>query len=214
MRIFVYLLLVALATATFAEEPSPTPVPVTWAEMLAQGLSPYHQLTLTDFSINDTVFPKDAFHIRPGIEPRYHYYIKFYNGFYFAFVDQWIVFSGFWKTATTRKSKFKEMEAALPYAQALLDLNEICARRLAGLKAGELPQARGDDEAKAKAEMERKLREFVDAKYKDLHDEMDKLASETDYGRNAKKTRALAAEIRKRLDAIPNTTVPFRLPDF
>lgn len=182
--------------------------------MLPLRLVPYHQLTVEDFAINDSSAIKDAFYIRTAIEPRYHYYVKFHNGFYFAFVDQWIVFSGFWKEQTTRKNAFKEMKTALPFAQALLDLSEMHARRLAVLKPGELPQARGDDDEKAKAEMERKLKDFVDAKYKQWHEELAAFVKATDSGRNTKKTHELAADIRKRLDAIPNATVPFRAPEY
>ncbi|MFL6529317.1 MAG: hypothetical protein ACJ8KX_02485 [Chthoniobacterales bacterium] len=213
-RAFRFLLILFLASrAAPAQEPSPPP-PLSWPDLIGQGVVPYHQLTVEDFAINDEAKTNDAFYIKTAIEPRSHYYLKPYNGFVFAFVDQWIVFSGLRKTETTRRSEFKEMKASLPFAQALLDLSEIYARQLAAIKPGELPQARGDDAEKAKAEMERKLKELVDAKLKALYDEQAAFVKATDGGRNTKKVQERAAEIRKRLDATPNATVPFHPPEF
>ncbi len=205
------LLLAAFASAQETETPPPPP---TWPELIAQGITPYHQLTVDDFAIDDQAHPKEAFHIETAIQPRYHFMIKPYNGFAFAYIDQWFVFSGFNKKATSRKSAFKEMKAALPFAQALLDLNEINARRIAALKEGELPSARGDNFEKAREELERKLKEFLDVRYHANQAEMEAFAKATKSGADRKKVRALAAEIAERLKATPATTVPFRPPEF
>ena len=199
-----------LLAPAFAQIPAPTPPPrPTWQEVMALGIVPYHQLTVDDFAINDELAPNELFRIKTAFEPRYHYYLKPDNEFVDAYVDQWLVFSGLRKSDTTRKSAFKDMKASLPYAQALLDISEIHARQLALLKTGELPQGRGDNAEAAQRELEQKMREFIDAKYKATQDEIDAFARETKNGLRQDKVRKLAAEIRRRLEATPNTTVPF-----
>jgi hypothetical protein len=101
------------------------------------------------------------------------------------------------------------MKAALPYAQAFLDLNEIHSRQIAALKTGELPSARGNTAEEARTLLAAKLKEFLDAKYKAGDAEAKAFEKATDYGANKKKVRELAAGIRKRLEATPETTVPF-----
>ncbi len=197
----------AAASYTIAQD-QPPPAPPTWQDMLAAGIVPYRQLTMDDVRIDDKADPKHAFYIRTAIEPRYHYFFKPHtNGFVYAYIDQWLVFSGLNKKDSWRKSKFKTMKAELPYAQALLDINEIHARQLAALKAGELPQGRGANFDEARADMETKLKQFVDAKYAQSEAEMRAFAEATKNGTDKSKVKQLAAEIRKRLDAIPATTV-------
>ena len=130
------LLTLAMSTAAQDEKapaPSPAPPP-TWQDLIAQGFAPYHQLTVSDFPIDDKAHPKNAFYIATAIQPRYRFMVKPYNGFAFAYIEQWLVFSGLNKKETSRKSAFKQMKDALPFAQALLDINEINARRLAALQ--------------------------------------------------------------------------------
>ena len=104
---------------------------------MAEGFVPHHQLTVADFPIDDKAHPKNGFYIATAIQPRYRFIIKPRGGFAFAYIEQWLVFSGLNKKETSRKSAFKQMKDALPFAQALLDLNEINARRLAALQVGE-----------------------------------------------------------------------------
>lgn len=202
--------LVALACVR-GQETSPPP---TWSELIAQGIAPYHQLTVADFRVDDAAQPKHAFYIVTVVRPRYRFLVKPYNGFAFAYVDQWLVFSGLNKKETSRKSAFKQMKAALPFAQALLDINEINARRLAALKVGELPSARGSSFEEAQMELGRKMEEFLDAKTRENQAEMEAFGKATENGTNQKKVRELGAEIAKRLKATPATTVPFRPPEF
>jgi hypothetical protein len=204
----------ALAALTCARGEETPPAPPTWKELMAQGFAPYHQLTVTDFPVDDAAYPKNAFHIGTAVQPRYRFIFKPYNGFAFAYVDQWLVFSGLNRKETSRKSAFKEMKAALPYAQALLDINETNARRLAALKEGELPSGRGNTFEEAQLELRRKLQAFLDAKYRENNVEMEAFAKATGHGANQKKMRELAAEIAKRLKATPATTVPFRPAEF
>src|SRR5438552_5682975 len=125
---------------------------------MANGMAPYHKLTVDDFPINDKAHPQNDFYIQTATAPQYHFILKPYNGFVYAAIDQWMVFSGLDKNETSRKSRFKTMKAALPYAQAILDINEIHARQIAALKPGELPQARGNTAEKARMELTVKLK--------------------------------------------------------
>jgi len=177
---------------------------------MAKGIVPYRQLTVDDFQINDDASSKYAFYIRGAIHPQYQFIIKrAANGFLYGYVVQWMVFSGFDKQKSYRKSSYKEMKASLPYAQAILDLNEISARRLAALKPGELPSVRGNNPAEVRAQLNRKTNEFVNAKYKEAAAEIEAFVKATANGAKEKKVRGLAAEIKKRLEATPNTTVSF-----
>ncbi|MEO5722024.1 MAG: hypothetical protein ABIR71_11200 [Chthoniobacterales bacterium] len=206
--------LLIFGTATCLRGEETLPPPPTWKDLTAQGFAPYHQLTVADFAVDDEAHPKNAFYIATSIQPRYHFTSKPYNGFAFAYVDRWMIFSGFNKKETSRKSAFKEMKAALPFAQALLDINEINARRLAALKEGELPSARGKSFEEVRTELARKLNEFLAVKYKENNAEMEAFAKATKNGADQKKVRALAAEIAQRLKDTPATTVPFRPAEF
>jgi hypothetical protein len=181
----------------------------TWQDMMAEGIVPYRQLTVDDFPINDKVYPEHAFHIRTTIAPEYQFILKPHSGFAYAAITQWTVFSGLDKNGTSRKSRFKTMKVELPYAQALLDLNEIHARKMGALKTGELPSARGNSFEEAQTLLAAKLKEFLAAKYKERDVETEAFAKATGNGGNKKKVRELAAGIRKRLEATPDTTVPF-----
>ena len=203
-RLFIIALLAAAPVCIVAQEPSAAP---TWNDLKAQGIAPYRQLNVADFPVDDAMHQNFGFFIKPAIQPRYHFSIKPHGSFAYAFVDQWLVFSGFHQKETSRRSKFKGMKEELPYAQALLDISEIHARQMATLKTGELPNARGETFEKADAELRRKLNEFMDARFKQAQSEMEAFAKETKNGADKKKVKQLAAEIRKRLDAIAPLTV-------
>jgi len=202
--------LAAAGNALAQKESRPDP---TWQDEMAKGMVPYRQLSVDDFPIKDAASSKHDFYIQGAIDPQYHFIIKLANGFQYAYIDRWAVFSGLDKLKTYRKSSFKGMKAGLPFAQAILDLNEICARRLAALKPGELPSARGNSFEEVQAELNRKVKEFVDAKYKESDAEIEAFAKATDNGAKEKKVRELAAEIKKRLQATPAATVPFTEPN-
>jgi hypothetical protein len=209
LRFALVAVITAFAAASYSiAQDQPAPAPPTWQDMLAAGIVPYRQLTLDDIPVADKADAKHAFYIRTAVEPRYHYFLKPHtNGFVYAYIDQWLVFSGLNRKESWRKSKFKTMKAELPYAQALLDINEIHARQLAALKTGELPQGRGATVDEARADMEAKLKQFVEAKYAQGSAEMRALAEATKNGADKQRVKQLAAEIRKRLDATPATTV-------
>jgi hypothetical protein len=162
-----------------------------------------------NFPINNKVHPKHNFYIRTAIAPQFRFILKPHSGFVYAAIDEWLVFSGLDKIETSRKSRFKTIKAELPYVQAIFDISEIHARRIGALKTGELPSARGNTAEEARTQLSAKLKEFLAAKYKEGDAETEAFMKATDYGENKKKVRTLAAGIRKRLEATPNTTVPF-----
>jgi len=180
----------------------------TWQDKIAKGFVPYHQLTVDDFRIDDQAHPESSFWIRPFMHPHWKYVLRQNGDWWYAYVDPWIVFSGFDKNASSRKSKFREMKRSLPYAQANLDLYEIYARQLAALKPGELPSGRAVTSRDAEAALHQNLEAFLKEKSQLLQSETEAFVKATNAGANEKKVRELAKEIRKRLEAIPAPTGP------
>jgi hypothetical protein len=208
LRFLVFAFALAVAGSALSQDESRPAT--TWQDEMAKGIVPYRQLTVDDFQISDDASSKYAFSIRGAIDPQYHFIVKrAANGFFYANIDHWTVFSGLDKQKSYRKSSYKEMKASLQYAQAILDLNEISARRIAALKPGELPSVRGNNFEEVRAELNQKVQEFVNAKYKEAGAEIEAFVKATANGAKEKKVRGLAAEIKKRLAATPNTTVPF-----
>ena len=196
---------ISLAQAQDREAPS-TP---TWEDKIAKGLVPYHQLTVDDFKIDDKAHAEASFWIKPFVHPHYRYVRTWKDGWHYAYMAEWTVFSGFDKNESSRKSKFKEMKRSLPFAQAYLDLNEIYARQLAALLPGELPSGRGATQEEARVALEKNLDAFLKQKYQLLQAEGDAFLKGTNRGASEKKVLELGKAIRKRLDAIP---VPTKSP--
>jgi hypothetical protein len=200
-------LALGLGAVVFAQGEDKSQIP-TWQDEIAKGLVPYHQLAVDDFRIDDKTHSESGYSIKPFIDPRYHYILTRNGGWYYAYLERWIIFSGIDKNQTWRKSKFPKMERSLPHAQAYLDLNEICARQLAALKAGELPSGRGATIPEAAAALHQTLDAFLKEKYKALQAEGDAFQKATNHGANTKKVLELGKAIRKRLDALPTATEP------
>jgi hypothetical protein len=143
-------LLVPSVAPAQTENP-PTRLP-TWNDEIAKGLLPYHQLTFEDFRTDDQVPSKAAFRVKGFIDPHYRLFVKAgHGGFIYAYIDEWLVFSGFDRNESWRKSSFGDMKAELPYAQAFIDITEIHGRQLAAIKTGELPAGRGTSTDAAQA---------------------------------------------------------------
>jgi hypothetical protein len=100
----------------------------------------------------------------------------------------------------------------LPYAQALLDLNEIYARKIAALTSGELPSGKGDSFDAARADSDARVKAFCNERFNARKLEQEALVEETKRGQDKAKVRELAAAIRKRLDAVPPTPAPSPSP--
>jgi len=189
-----------------AQESEPFKMP-TWQDEIGKGFVPYHQLKVDDFKIDDKGHPQAGYWIKPFIHPYWHF-IYTRKDWYYAYVDQWVIYSGLDKNESSRHSKTPDMEKRLPHVQAYLDLNEICARQLAALKPGELPSGRGATPEEARNALYQNIDAILKARYKAFEDEAEQFQKATEHGANMKKVRELAKAIRKRLDALPAPAGP------
>ena len=154
----------AVAPAVGATSPAASATP-TLEEEKQKGYLPYHQLTVEDFPIDDKSHPGVAYWPKPFIHPRYNPNpTNPRPGAFFVYVADWSIYSGFDRNKSFRSSKFKGMKEALPYAQALLDINEITARKLAALQPTELPRGSGRTQAEATKDLENRLSEMVNSR--------------------------------------------------
>lgn len=191
---------------------SPPPLP-TWQDEIAKNFVPYHQLTAADFPINDNVHPDTSFWVSPFLHYYYHVLEKSTRGgVVYAYVTEWTIFSGLDKNETSRRSGARNLKEDLPYAQALLDLNEIWARQMAAIAPGEFPGGRGDNFAAARDDLDTRVKAFCRERYKPFEIEREAFVKETKRGENKEKVRELSAAIRKRLDAIPLTSAASAAP--
>jgi hypothetical protein len=136
------------------------------------------------------------------IHPSWQFYLKPGYGGFVSNVSEWVVFSGLNKNESSRRSWFHDMKSNLPYAQAILDINELHARRLAGLRAGDLPSGHGVSPAAARADLATRIRMFCEQVYRDARAEIEVFANETNQGQNKDQVRKLGAAIKKRLNAL------------
>jgi hypothetical protein len=160
--------------------PSATALP-TKADEKLKGYLPYHQLTVDDFRVDDTAHLQVVYWIQPFVHYYYHLTMKTaFGGTIFAYVMDWTVSSGLDRNLTSRKSKFPQMKAELGYAQAILDINEIYARRLAALQPGELPRGTGKTVAEASRDLGQRLNELYLVQMFGAKKEMEDLQTATD----------------------------------
>jgi hypothetical protein len=100
------------------------------------------------------------------------------------------------------------MKAYLPYAQAILDLNELYARKLSVMPPEGFPESRAGTEQEALAGLEEKINALCQSVYAEGERETETFVKATDNGENKEKTRQLAAKISQRLKTTPAPT-PF-----
>jgi hypothetical protein len=198
-----------LAVSAKAEQtPSPAaqpPLP-TWKDEIAKNYLPPHQLTVEDFPINDTAHPQAGWWVQPFVHYYYHYLARSQGGgMIYLHVIHWTVFSGFDKNLSSRNSKVRpaDLKNELPYIQALFDITEVHARRLAALKEGDLPSAEGKTLGDAQAQLQDRLAAMVQIRSWEAQKETDAFAKTTNNGRDKKKVRELAAGLKKQLAEIP-----------
>ena len=180
-----------------------------WQEEIAQGFVPYHQLTLEDFRVDDSKSKKDDFSFQSFIHPRYEVRAVTTDVGSEAVIENWRIFSGLDKNGSFRRGNYKKMGAMLPYVQAFLDLTEIQARELAALSPDQLPRTRATSFFDAKTEVDAAVKKLVAERFAKINAEAEALTRETKKGEDTKKVQAMAAEIRKRLEATPAKTVPY-----
>ena len=80
------------------------------------------------------------------------------------------------------------MSAELPYAQAILDINEIFARRLAALKPGELPSGEGKTGAEAREKLENRINQLLQNQGLEARKEIDALARQQTRGKTKRRS--------------------------
>jgi hypothetical protein len=207
--------LLAFMPVSFAAEsellhplPNPSAVP-RWEDEIANGYLPYHQLTTGDFPIKENLEPQIGYVVQPFVHYYYTTLAKMaQNGVIYAYVKDWSVFSGFNKNLSGRRSKFHDLKDELPYAQAILDLNEIYARRLAALQPTEFPSASAATYPEAQRLLEDRVENLCNGQMAEMRREGETLAKATRNGQNKKRVRELAAAIKKRLVQLPPAKSP------
>ncbi len=194
-----------------AASPTPTIFP-SWAQWKEQGFLPYHQLTVDDFRVQEVAKGRDDYYVQAFIEPRYEGFLHYNRGWVHAYIKTWRVFSGFNQTASYRRKGFRGMRDEMPIAQAILDLSEIRARELAIMPPDGWPEFRGGAKEEVMAGLEARVHALCQAKYDAAQADIDAFLKATDQGQDKKKVAKMAAEIRKRLEAMPKAAEPGPVP--
>ena len=176
-----------------------------WKEDMAKGYFPYHRLAVGDFPINNGVHPGNwnpgygmytcgFFHYRT----KHHWIVQ--NGHVLDRVTEWLVWSGFDRNKSSRKSWFKLVKEALPHEQGHLDINELHSRHLAEMPLDKLPLGEGANPQAASADLERKLQALAGRVKEETKKEHHHYDAETAHGKNVSKQREWSAAIQARLE--------------
>lgn len=206
----VILFLAAAMAASPAPLPSPSParnIP-TWDDEIGKVTLPYHQLSVDDFPVRDSGKKQDAFFIKPFVGPRYEYYLFFNRSWVHAYIKQWQVFSGLDRNESFRDPRFHEMKACLPCAQAILDLNELYARKLSVVPPEGFPESRAGAEQEALAGLQEKINALCQRVYAEAGRETDAFVKATRNGDDKEKNAQAGGGNSRRLKAMPAPT-PF-----
>jgi Polymer-forming cytoskeletal/Bacterial protein of unknown function (DUF922) len=115
-------------------------------------------------------------------------------------VTKWLVWSGFDRNKSSRKTWFKLANGALPHEQGHLDINELHSRRLAKMSLDMLPHGEGADPKEASADLRRKVEALADRVSGEAKKEHDQYDAETAHGKNLPKQREWSAAIQARLE--------------
>jgi hypothetical protein len=115
-------------------------------------------------------------------------------------VTKWLVWSGFDRNKSSRKSWFKLCKEALPHEQGHLDINELYSRRLAEMSLDMLPRGEGADLKEASADLRRKVEALADRVSGEETKEHDQYDAEIAHGKNLSKQREWSAAIQARLN--------------
>jgi hypothetical protein len=133
-----------------------------WKEEMANGYFPYHRLATPDFPVNDHVNPEYGMYTWMFFHYSYDHRWIIQNGHVVDRVTKWLVWSGFDRNKSSRKSWFKLSKEALPHEQGHLDINELYSRRLAEMSLDMLPRGEGADPKEASADLRRKVEALAD----------------------------------------------------
>jgi len=124
---YVFILLLAAAPTSRGQALDEAP----WKEEMANGYFPYHRLATTDFPVNDLLNPEYGMYTWMFFHYSYKHRLIKRNGHVIARVTKWLVWSGFDRNNSSRKSWFKLGNEPLRHEQGHLDINELYSRRLA-----------------------------------------------------------------------------------
>src|SRR5262249_49728380 len=111
-----------------------------------------------------------------------------------------LVWSGFDRNKSSRKSWFRLPKEALPHEQGHLDINELHSRRLARMSLDMLPHGIGADSMEASADLIRKIEALADRVSGEAKKEHDLYDVETAHGKDLSKQRESSAAIQARLE--------------
>jgi Bacterial protein of unknown function (DUF922) len=170
-----------------------------WEEEIAKGYFPYHRLAATDFPVNDFVNPEYGMYTRVFFHYSYNHRLIRQNRRVLARVTKWLVWSGFDRNKSSRKSWFNLSNEALPHEQGHLDINELHSRRLAEMSLDMLPHGEGADPREASADLRRKVEALADRVSREAKKEHHHYDVETAHGKNLSKQREWSAAIQARL---------------
>ena len=170
-----------------------------WKEEMAKGYFPYHRLVAADFPVNDQVHPGNGMYTW-GF---FHYLYKGQgiarDGHVVDRVTDWLVWSGFDRNKSSRKSWFKFVNETLGHEQGHLNINELHSRRLANTALDKLPVGEGSTPEEAAADLKQKIKAMCDRVSEEAKEEQDRYDAETAHGKNASKQREWSTAIQGRL---------------
>jgi hypothetical protein len=170
-----------------------------WKEEMANGYFPYHRLATIDFPVNDDINPEYGMYTWVFFHYWYNHRLITRNGHVVDRVTKWLVWSGFDRSESSRKSWFKLGKEALPHEQGHLDINELHSRRLAEMSLDMLPRGEGADPKEASADLRQKVEALADRVTREATKEHDQYDADTAHGKNLLKQREWSAAIQARL---------------
>ena len=194
---YIFVLLLGAALPSQGQSLQKTPP---WKEEIANGYFPYRRLATTDFPINDDVNPEYGMYTSVFFHYWYNHRWTVRNGHVVARVTKWLVWSGFDRNKSSRKSWFKLENEALPHEQGHLDINELYSRRLAAISLDMLPRGEGVDPKEASADLIRKVEALADRVSGEEKKEHEQYDAETAHGKNLSKQQEWSAAIQARLE--------------
>jgi len=162
-------------------------------------LVPYHQLTWDDFRVSDSGDPSVQAHTQGRITYQYRSQVMGRGGSYTATISALAFASGFDPAGSWRKSQLAGDPAELlKHEQGHLDINEIHAAALRGMKPKQLPIGRGPFPNAAIRDLGDKLQTLFDARIAAAQKEQELYDKETDHGRVPEKQKEWNEKLARR----------------
>ena len=194
---YAFLLLLGVAFTSRGDALYEAPL---WREEITNGYFPYHRLAAIDFPVNDHIDPEYGMYTSVFFHYWYEHRSIVRNGHAIDRVTKWLVWSGFDRNKSSRKSWFKLEKEALPHEQGHLDINELHSRRLAMMSLDMLPRGEGADPKEASADLRRKVEALADQVSGEEEKEHEQYDAETAHGKDFSKQREWSAAIQARLN--------------